>query len=201
MASFARSALSLAPAELSDISITTYQLAIVASLYPRPLLPRLLTPTHIAAIQIHTHHAGPSFSLEHISGATIANDTIKLIRQARAFGEYYSNLSTAQRRERSIYDNYRMLGWEFIEGMDIFEFEKCIGNWYFMERLELAGEEAHREMLEAGWRAYEQVPRHVKLGLGLLFREEDDDEEMVNGVDGVNRMNGANGVNGVNGSN
>lgn len=90
----------------------------------------------------------------------------------------------AQRRERTIYDNYRILGWDYIEGMDIFEFEKCIGNWYFMERLELTGEEAHREMLEAGWRAYEQVPRHVKLRLGLLFREEEDDKEMVNGVNG-----------------
>lgn len=55
-------------------------------------------------------------------------------------------------------------------------------------------------MLEAGWRAYEQVPRHVKLGLGLFFREEDDEEEIVNGVDGVNEMNGVNGVNRVYGS-
>lgn len=173
----------------------------MAFLYPRPLLARLLTPTHIAAIQIHTHHTHPFFSLEQVSGATIANDTIKLIRQARAFGEYYSNLSTAQRSDRTIYDNYRMLGWEFIEGMDIVEFEKCIGNWYFIERLELAGEEAHREMLEAGWRAYEQVPRHVKLGLGLLFREEDDDVEMVNGVNGVNEANGKNGASGANRAN
>lgn len=93
-----------------------------------------------------------------------------------------------------------MLGWEFIDGMDIVEFGKCIGNWYLIERLELAGEEVHRELLEAGWRAYEQVPRHVKLGLGLLFRKEDDEEEIVNGVDGVNEMNGVNGVNRVNGS-
>lgn len=43
-----------------------------------------------------------------------------------------------------------MLGWEFIEGLDTAEFEKCIENWYFMEILELAGEETHREMREAG---------------------------------------------------
>lgn len=52
------------------------------------------------------------------------------------------------------------------------------------------GEEAHREMLEAGWRAYDQVPRHVKLALGLLFRDEDDGEGMVDGVNGVSGMNG-----------
>lgn len=199
MASFATSASSLTPAELSDISINTCQLAIVASLYPRPLLPRLLTPTHIAAIQIHTHHADPSFSVEHINGATIANDTIKIIRLARAYGDYYNNLSMAQRRERSIYDNYRMVWWEFIEGMDIFVFEECIENFYFLERLELGGEVAHREMLEAGWRAYEQVPRHVKLALGLLFREEDDGEEMVNGENEVHGVGGVNGVNEMNG--
>lgn len=50
-----------------------------------------------------------------------------------------------------------------------------------METLKLGGEETHREMLEAGWRAYDQVPKQVKLELGLLFREEDDDEEMVDG--------------------
>lgn len=192
MASFASSASSLTPVELSDISINTCELAIVASLYPRTLLPRLLTPTHIAAIQVHTHHADPSFPTEHISGATIATDTTKLIRQARAYGEYYTRLTMAQRSERSIHDNFRLLGWEFVEGMDIVEFRKCIGNWYFMETLELGGEETHREMLEAGWRAYDQVPRQVKLGLGLLFREENDDEEMVDWVNGVNGVNGLN---------
>ena len=81
-------------------------------------------------------------------------------------------------------------------GMDIFMFEECINNFHFLERLEHRGEDAYREMLEAGWRAYERVPRHVKLALGLLFREEDDGEGMVNGVNGVN---GANGINGING--
>lgn len=196
MAAFATSASSLNPVELSDISINTCQLAIVASLYPRPILPRLLTPMHIAAIQIHTHHADPSFSVEHINGATIASDTIKMIRLARAYRDYYKNLSVAQQRARTIYDNYRMVGWELIVGMDIFMFEECINNFHFLERLEHRGEDVHREMLEAGWRAYERVPRHVKLVLGLLFREEDDGEGMVNGVNG---LNGANGINGMNG--
>lgn len=113
-----------------------------------------------------------------------------MIRLARAYGDYYNNLSMAQRRERTVLDNYRMVGWEFIEGMDIFLFEECVENFYFLRRLELGGEEAHREMLEAGWRAYEQVPRHVKLALGLLFRDEDDGEGVVNGVNGVSGMNG-----------
>lgn len=99
----------------------------------------------------------------------------------------------AQRRERTIYDNYRMLGWEFIDGMNIFLFEQCIENCYFLERLEHGGEQAQREMLEAGFRAYEQVPRHVKFGLGLLFCEEEDDGEVM-----VNGVNGASGINGMN---
>ena len=110
MASFATSAAYLTPVKLSDISINICQLAIVAYLYPWPLFPRLLTSTQIAAIQIHTYHADPSSSVEHINSTTIANDTIKMIRLARAYGDYYQNLSIAQRRERIIYDNYRMLG-------------------------------------------------------------------------------------------
>ena len=78
-------------------------------------------------------------------------------------------------------------------GMDIFVFEECIRNSHFLERLELGGEDAHRKMLEAGWRAYESVPRHFKLALGLLFREEDDGEGMVNGANGANGINGMNG--------
>lgn len=69
--------------------------------------------------------------------------------------------------------------------MDLDEFGKCIRNWAFMERLELEGEPAQREVLEAGWRAYEQVPRQVKLRLGLLVLEEDE-EALVDGVNGVN---------------
>lgn len=69
--------------------------------------------------------------------------------------------------------------------MDLDEFGKCIKNWAFMERLELEGEPAQREVLEAGWRAYEQVPRQVKLRLGLLVLEEDE-EALVDGVNGVN---------------
>ena len=88
--------------------------------------------------------------------------------------------------ERSIHDNYRILEWESIVGMDIVEFGKCIRNWSFMVRLKLGGELAQREVLEAGWRAYEKVPRYVKLSLGLLVFEEDDDEEVVNGVNGMN---------------
>lgn len=186
MISLTSTELSLTPPELSYLSINTCQLAIAASLYPRPLLPRLLTATHIAAIQIHTHHADPSFSTEHISGLTIAEDTAKLIRQATAYGEYHNNLTREQQMERSIHDNYRILEWESIVGMDIVEFGKCIRNWSFMVRLKLGGELAQREVLEAGWRAYEKVPRYVKLSLGLLVFEEDDDEEVVNGVNGMN---------------
>lgn len=68
--------------------------------------------------------------------------------------------------------------------MDLVEFAKCDRNWTFMARLELEGEPAQREVLEAGWRAYEQVPRQVKLKLGLLVFEEDE-EALVNGVNGV----------------
>lgn len=185
MTSFSSSELSLTPPELSYISINTSQLAIAAYVYPWPLLPRLLTATHIAAIQISTYHAVPSISTAHITGDTIAEDTAKLIRQARAYGEYYNNLSTEQQRQRTIQDNFRMLGWEFIQGMDLVEFGKCIRNWSFMERLELEGELAQREVLEAGWRAYEQVPRQVKLRLGLLAFEEEE-EALVNGGNEVN---------------
>lgn len=69
--------------------------------------------------------------------------------------------------------------------MDLVEFGKCIRNWSFMERLELEGELAQREVLEAGWRAYEQVPRQVKLRLGLLAFEEEE-EALVNGGNEVN---------------
>lgn len=127
MAFFTTSGLSLTPFEISKISITTCQLANAASLYPRPLLPRLLTQTHISAIQIHTHHADPSFSAEHISGITIADDTVKVVRQAQAYGDYYSDLTTEQRRERSIHNNYRMLGWEFIQGIDMVGFQGRVG--------------------------------------------------------------------------
>lgn len=137
--------------------------------------------------------------MEQINGSTIANDLIKMIRLARAYGDYYKNLFIEQQRERTIYDNYTMVGWELIVGMDIFVLEECIRNFHFLERLELGGEDAYREMLEAGWRVYESVPRHVKLALGLLFREEENGEGMVNGVNGVNGANGANGINGMNG--
>lgn len=185
MTSFTSSELSLTPSELSYISINISQLAIAAYAYPWLLLPRLLTATHIAAIQISTYHAVPSTFTVHINGETVADDTAKLIRQARAYGEYYNNLSIEQRRQRTIQENFRLLGWEFIQGMDLDEFGKCIKNWAFMERLELEGEPAQREVLEAGWRAYEQVPRQVKLRLGLLVLEEDE-EALVDGVNGVN---------------
>lgn len=107
------------PFEFSNILINTYQLVIVASLYPQPLLSHLLIPTHIIAIEIRIQHTCPSFSMEQITEVTIANNTIKLICLVRAYGKYYNNLSTALPRERTIHDNYRMLGWEFIDGIDI----------------------------------------------------------------------------------
>lgn len=185
MTSFTLSELSLNPPEFSYISITTSQPAIAAYVYLWPLLLRLLTATHIAAIQISTYHA---IFTAHINGETVANDTAKLIRQARAYGEYNNNLSVEQQRQRSIQEDFRLLGWEFIQGMDLVEFGKCIRNRTFMERLELEGEPAQRETLEAGWRAYEQVPREVKLWLGLLVFEEDENEEAL--VNGVNVVNG-----------
>lgn len=113
MTSFATSAASLTSIKLSDISMNISELAIVACLYPQPLFLRLLTSTHIAAIKIntyHTYHTDSSSSVEHINSGTIANDTIKMICLARAYGDYYQNLSIAQHRERTIYDNYKMLG-------------------------------------------------------------------------------------------
>ena len=65
-----------------------------------------------------------------------------------------------------------------------------------MMRLDFEGESAQREVLKADWRAYEQVPRHVKVGLGLLFPEEDDGEAMVNRVNGENEVNGINRISG-----
>lgn len=185
MTSFTSFERSLTPSELSYISINTSQLPIAAYVYPWLLLPRQLTATHIAAIQISTYHAVPSTFTAHITGETIADDTEKLIRRARAYGEHYNNLSAEQRRQRTIQENFRLLGWEFIQGMNLVEFGKCIRNLVFMERLELEGEPAQKEVLEAGWRAYEQVPRQVKVRLGLLVLEEDE-EALVDGVNVVN---------------
>lgn len=117
----------MTPFKISHISINAYQLAITTSFYPVPLFSCLLIQTHIAAIQIHPHHANPHFFTEHISGVTIADGTVKLIRQAQAYGDYYSNLTTEQQRERGVSENYRMLGWEFIQGWIWLSLENVLG--------------------------------------------------------------------------
>lgn len=51
-------------------------------------------------------------------------------------------------------------------------------------------------MIKADWRAYKRVPRHVKVGLGLLFPKEDDGQAMVNRVNEENEVNGINRISG-----
>lgn len=128
---------------------------------------------------------------------TIADGTVKLIRQAQAYGGVWGLLQQSNNRAakgKGYSQKLPDVGMEVHPGMDMVEFRKCIRNCSFMMRLDFEGEPAQREVLEADWRAYEQVPRHVKVGLGLFFPEEDEGEAMANGVNGENGVNGVNGI-------
>lgn len=142
------------------------QLAIVAYLYSH-LVPKILTPKHIAAIQIYNYPNNPSSSPTFISCAAVTFETIRLIEKASAYAKYCNNLTNEQRGERGYLEHFRMFERETDMVITLAEFRECIKNYVFIERMNHDGELAQRQILLDGWEAYMLVPEQVKRGLGL----------------------------------
>lgn len=142
------------------------QLAIVAYLYSH-VHPQMLTPKHIAAIQIYNYPTNPSSSPTIISCAAVTFETIMLIKRASAYARYCNNLTNEQCGERGYLEHFRMFEREIDMVITLAEFRECIKNYVFIERMEHEGESAQRQILLDGWEAYMLVPEQVKRGLGL----------------------------------
>lgn len=179
MASRHTSTLSLSLSGLDLLTMNTSHLAIASHLYPNLLYPRVLTPNHIAAIKINicNHSADPlSPPIVLINGAAIEDESLALIRHARAYGQHRRILARVEKGEVNVEgDDYQL--WEDLtRAMSLVEYAECIENWLFIESLEGAGESGQKEVLEKGWAAFELVPDQVKRTLGLL--EESKGEEI-----------------------
>lgn len=149
MASRHTSILSLSLSELDLLTIHTSHLAIAAHLYPNLLYPRLLIPNPIAAIKINicNHSADPLSPIVLINGAAIEDESLALIRQARAYGHYRRILARVEEGEVNVEEDYFQLWVDLTRAMSLAEYAECVKNWLFIESLEHAGESAQKEVL------------------------------------------------------
>lgn len=155
--------------ELNLLSINTSQLAITCQLFPHLINSRVLTRDHIAAIEenINRHFPHLPSSSVVINGTSVANEISILIKQAAAYGQYRNSLRGVQFGQANARDHFNHFV-DVTSGMNRFQFLDCVENWFFLERLQFEGEPAQKEVLEAGWRAFAQVPQQLKLDFGLL---------------------------------
>lgn len=165
---------------LTPTGTDIFELLISSILFPDLLHPRYLTPTHIAAISNNISFADPSSLIPRTTGTGLARVANYNICFARAYGEYLNSLSADQyslTRRR----DFAALGWESSEDMKFADFYDIVETWIYMNDMEHNGVDAHREILEYGWKAYMQVPEALKRELGL----EEGEEGLENGVDGI----------------
>lgn len=156
--------------KLDFLTINLAQLEIASHLYPNILGPHKLTSTHIAAIRINIVRYfanSPFFRLLRKHTTADYNPKV-LIYQAKVYGEYHNYLTKEEQSQVNIESElYKNLLKE-IKEMDFTEFNDCVSNWFFIEKLEREGEMAAKKVLVKGWIIYKHILGNVKQDLGLL---------------------------------
>ena len=150
MASPVSSLASLTLSEREAVLVDIPRLIVASIFYPDCLHPRYFTPTHIHAININTSVANPSSPIPLRDGAEIARKANNAIYFARAYGEYLSTLTPAQRIKQNNEEDFATVGWAVSEGMGYIDFLDYMDCWIFMCRLELEGIDKQRSVLEEG---------------------------------------------------